>query len=180
MICSPMGQACTKRTSTLNPLMSSPYSWQDSGKALARSGELLIDATSVMGLYGGGLSSAGANIRNAGDCVAQAAASCRFKTAAELVCDELREGATCLIEGVDKMKLAVEEARADKDADLAKAIGKVIFALLCCHKTLGGRVDENRYLLATCDLKISAPLCWVLFCICMHDVVVAISILQNR
>uniref|UniRef100_A0A7S4HR12 Uncharacterized protein n=1 Tax=Odontella aurita TaxID=265563 RepID=A0A7S4HR12_9STRA len=94
----------------------------DSGKALARSGELLIDATSVMGLYGGGLSSAGANIRNAGDCVAQAAASCRFKTAAELVCDELREGATCLIEGVDKMKLAVEEARADKDADLAKAI----------------------------------------------------------
>lgn len=94
----------------------------DSGKALARSGELLIDATSKMDLYGGGLSAAGANIRNAGDCVAQAAASCRFKTAAELVTDELREGATCLLEGVDKMKLAVEEARADEDAKLASAI----------------------------------------------------------
>ena len=34
----------------------------------------------------------GANIRNCGDCIAQAAASCRFKTAAELVIDELREG----------------------------------------------------------------------------------------
>ena len=55
----------------------------DSGKALARSGELLIDATTALDLYGGGLSQAGASIRNSGDCVAQAAASCRFKTAAE-------------------------------------------------------------------------------------------------
>lgn len=31
-------------------------------------------------------------MRNCGDCLAQAAASCRFKTAAELVTDELREG----------------------------------------------------------------------------------------
>ena len=43
-------------------------------------------------MYGGSLSAAGASIRNCGDCVAQAAASCRFKTAAELVIDELREG----------------------------------------------------------------------------------------
>jgi hypothetical protein len=62
------------------------------GKALARSGELLIDLTSSLDMYGGSLSAAGASIRNCGDCVAQAAASCRFKTAAELVIDELREG----------------------------------------------------------------------------------------
>jgi hypothetical protein len=96
----------------------------DSGKALARSGELLIDLTSQLDLYGGGLSAAGAQIRNSGDSVAQAAASCRFKTAAELVCDELREGATCLTEATDKLKLAVEEAQADKDDHLAEKIGK--------------------------------------------------------
>lgn len=62
------------------------------GKALARSGELLIDLTTKLDLYGGSLSATGANIRNCGDCIAQAAASCRFKTAAELVIDELREG----------------------------------------------------------------------------------------
>ena len=62
------------------------------GKALARSGELLIDLTTKLDLYGGSLSATGANIRNCGDCLAQAAASCRFKTAAELVIDELREG----------------------------------------------------------------------------------------
>ena len=96
----------------------------DSGKALARSGELLIEATSKMGLYGGALSAVGANVRNSGDCVAQAAASCRFKTAAELVTDELREASTCLLEGVDKMKQAAEEARTDKDEALAKRIGE--------------------------------------------------------
>lgn len=94
----------------------------DSGKALARSGELLIEATSKMDIYGGALSASGANIRNAGDCVAQAAASCRFKTGAELVCDELREAGTCLLEGADKLKLAVEEAQTDEDASLASAI----------------------------------------------------------
>merc|ERR1711933_419169 len=51
----------------------------ESGKALARGGELLIDSTSSLEIYGGGISSAGASIRNAGDCIAQAAASCRFK-----------------------------------------------------------------------------------------------------
>jgi hypothetical protein len=95
----------------------------DAGKALARSGELLIEATSALDLYGGGLSAAGAQIRNAGDCVAQAAASCRFKTANELVCDELREAATCFDEATGKMKLAVEEAVADEDMLLAKRIG---------------------------------------------------------
>lgn len=97
----------------------------DSGKALARSGELLIELTSALDIYGGGLSAAGAQIRNSGDCVAQAAASCRFKTAAELVCDELREGATCLTEATAKLKLAAEEAYADDDSNLAKVIGKI-------------------------------------------------------
>jgi hypothetical protein len=96
----------------------------DSGKALARSGELLIDLTSTLDLYGGALSAAGAQLRNAGDCVAQAAASCRFKTAAELVYDELREGATCLTEASSKFSLAAEEAYADEDSKIAKVMGK--------------------------------------------------------
>lgn len=98
----------------------------DSGKALARSGELLVDLTTELGLYGGALSAAGAQIRNAGDSIAQAAASCRFKTAAELVCDELREGATCLGEASGKMRQAVEEAEQDQDETLKNAIGKYL------------------------------------------------------
>ena len=94
----------------------------DSGKALARSGELLIDATTDMDLYGGALSAAGAQLRNAGDCVAQAAASMRFKTATELVSDELREAATCLLEGVDKLQLAMEEAQTDNMSQLASQL----------------------------------------------------------
>jgi len=96
----------------------------DAGKALARSGELLIEVTDKeLGNYGGGLSAAGAQMRNAGDSIAQAAASCRFKTGAELVTDELREAATCLEEASSKMRLAVEEAYADKDERLAITIG---------------------------------------------------------
>ena len=95
----------------------------DSGKALARSGELLIDLTSDLQLYGGALSASGALIRNAGDCLAQAAALCRFKTGAELACDELREAATCLKEAVDKLKQAQQEARVDEDLALVKALG---------------------------------------------------------
>eukprot|EP00978_Attheya_sp_CCMP212_P024625 scaffold77701_cov49-Attheya_sp.AAC.1 len=77
----------------------------DAGKALARSGELWIEWTALpeTDLYRGPISSAGASIRNAGDCVAQAAASCRFKTGLELVCDELREAGTCLTEGNTQM-----------------------------------------------------------------------------
>jgi len=89
---------------------------------MARAGELLVDLTTTIDIYGGALSAAGAQIRNAGDCVAQAAASCRFKTAAELVCDELREGATCLTEATGKMQQAIEEAQVDKDANLATAL----------------------------------------------------------
>ena len=95
----------------------------DAGKALARSGEFLIDLTSALDLYGGALSASGAMIRNAGDCLAQAAASMRFKTGAELVVDELREAATCLNEAVDKLRLATEEAEVDKDSALARKIG---------------------------------------------------------
>lgn len=98
----------------------------DSGKALARSGELLIDLTTKLDLYGGSLSATGANIRNCGDCLAQAAASCRFKTAAELVIDELREGGNCLKEGSEKLSLAVKESEVDEDYELMKKIGDMI------------------------------------------------------
>jgi hypothetical protein len=95
----------------------------DSGKALARSGELLIDVTKALDLYGGGLSAAGAEIRNAGDSVAQAAASARFKTAVELVIDELRESGTCLVAAAEKLGRAVEEAKQDEQMQLAETIG---------------------------------------------------------
>ena len=98
----------------------------DSGKALARSGELLIDLTSALDLYGGALSASGACIRNAGDCLAQAAASCRFKTAVELVIDELREGSDCLYEGVTKITRAVEESSVDGDTLLMGTIETMI------------------------------------------------------
>ena len=110
----------------------------DSGKALARSGELLIEATSTpeFDCYGGGLSAAGANIRNAGDCVAQAAASCRFKTAAEYVCDEMREGATCLIEGVEQLKKAMDDAEVDEKMDLKDQISNIVPHMLNSGTTL--------------------------------------------
>ncbi|KAL7545101.1 hypothetical protein ACHAWF_008456 [Thalassiosira exigua] len=98
----------------------------DSGKALARSGELLIDLTAALDLYGGSLSATGANVRNCGDCLAQAAASCRFKTAAELVVDELREGGDCLREGGGKLSLAVKESEVDGDAVLMDRIEQMI------------------------------------------------------
>lgn len=83
----------------------------ESGKALARGGEFIVDATSQeYQIYGGALSACGASIRNAGDSIAQAAASCRFKTGVELVIDELREAGTCLVEAEGKMRQAVEEA----------------------------------------------------------------------
>jgi hypothetical protein len=105
----------------------------DSGKALARSGELLIDLTTALDLYGGALSAAGANIRNAGDSVAQAAASCRFKTGTELVCDELREAGTCLQEASTKLKEAVVEADEDGQQDFGKRIGTLSIADIFVH-----------------------------------------------
>lgn len=98
----------------------------DSGKAFARSGEFLIDLTSQIDLYGGALSQVGALIRNSGDCIAQAAASARFKTGLELVIDELRESATCLTEATLKLKLAVKESAADKNDELARLVGESI------------------------------------------------------
>jgi hypothetical protein len=96
----------------------------DSGKALARSGELLIDLTGDLDLYGGALSAAGALIRNSGDAVAQAAALCRFKTGAELACDEIREAATCLTEARDKLRLAVTEGEMDENTALVQALSE--------------------------------------------------------
>jgi hypothetical protein len=83
----------------------------NSGKALARSGELLIEfvAQSTYFENTGNLAAAGAQVRNSGDCIAQAAASCRFKTGVELVTDELREAATCLATGASKLQAAVED-----------------------------------------------------------------------
>ena len=108
----------------------------DSGKALARSGELLIDFTRTLDLYGGALSNAGANIRNAGDCLAQAAASCRFKTGIEIVIDELREAATCLSEGGDRIKLAKDEAAADQDTELENKLNDLYTPLKECSRSL--------------------------------------------
>ena len=81
-----------KGSSRLYSLKPAAIPLMDCGKALARSGELLIDLTTSLDIYGGSLSAMGANVRNCGDCLAQAAASCRFKTGVELVTDELREG----------------------------------------------------------------------------------------
>jgi hypothetical protein len=132
----------TRRRTTATRLFSlkpAAVPLMDSGKALARSGELLIDMTSGMDLYGGALSTVGALIRNSGDNVAQAAASCRFKTGTELVIDELRQGAESLIEAKSKLQLAAEEAQADKKPELAKHIGTKSFAKIfmfvngCCR-----------------------------------------------
>jgi len=111
----------------------------DSGKAIARSGELLVDLTTEMEIYGGGLSAVGAALRNCGDAVAQAAASCRFKTGLELVSDELREGGDCLIEAVDKLKLAKQEAEADNDEDLQSTID----GMLNCTKRSGEALEAT-------------------------------------
>ena len=106
----------------------------EAGKALARSGELLIDytSTSEYNLYAGGLSNTGASIRNAGDCVAQAGASMRFKTAGELVCDELRESATCISEGNnEKLPKGVDDANVDGYSVLAGNIENLIPSMEC-------------------------------------------------
>jgi hypothetical protein len=108
----------------------------DSGKALAQSGELLIELTQNLNLYGGGLSSAGAQIRNAGDCLAQAAASCRFKTGTELVLDEFREAATCLQEASVKCKLATEEAQADDNVKLEQLLVNMIGPMAAASQSL--------------------------------------------
>mmetsp|Transcript_19318 Transcript_19318/g.30217 ORF Transcript_19318/g.30217 Transcript_19318/m.30217 type:complete len:266 (-) Transcript_19318:163-960(-) len=115
-----------KSTTKLHSLKPAALPLMDSGKALARSGELLIDLTSHLDLYGGGLSAAGANIRNCGDCLAQAGASCRMKTATELVIDELREGSDCLREGGDKLVRAKEESMVDGDIVFMEKIDKMI------------------------------------------------------
>lgn len=91
----------------------------ESGKALARAGEALIEVTSTpeWDCYGGALSAAGAQVRNAGDALAQVGASCRFKTGLELVTDELREAATCLQQASDQLTRAVQEARMDENEE---------------------------------------------------------------
>jgi hypothetical protein len=90
----------------------------EAGKQLAVAGEQVIAWTDLVRLYGGGISGAGAQFRNAGDSVAQAAASCRFQTGQELVCDELRTAADCLAEASNKLELGVEEANVDGQRDL--------------------------------------------------------------
>ena len=129
----PLFMANPTGSNSLKPA-SSPM--MDSGKALARSGELLIDLTKALDLYGGALSAAGAQIRNSGDSLAQAAASCRFKTGTEIVIDELREAATCLNEATDKLTLAVEEAAADKDPMLEALVMELVGPTKVCATKL--------------------------------------------
>jgi len=135
----PQTKTASSSSSRLYSLKPAAIPLMDSGKALARSGELLIDLTTSLDLYGGSLSATGANIRNCGDCLAQAAASCRFKTAAELVIDELREGADCLREGGDKLSLAVEESKVDGNTQLMENIEEMIIpikrASVCLEET---------------------------------------------
>jgi hypothetical protein len=87
---------------------------------------LLIDATAALDLYGGALSAAGALLRNAGDEVAQAAAGCRFSTAAELVQDELRRGADSLAGAAAKLRQAGEEAVVDDLPTLASTVTRMV------------------------------------------------------
>jgi hypothetical protein len=96
----------------------------------------LINFTKPLDLYGRALSSAGAQIRNSGDSLAQAAASCRFKTGVEIVIDELREAATCLSEATDKLTLAAEEAAADKDPLLEGLIYDLVAPTSVCATKL--------------------------------------------
>jgi hypothetical protein len=114
----------TTRFWTMTALKPAAGPLMDSGKAFARSGEFLIDWTKTWNTYGGALSQTGALIRNAGDCIAQAAASARFKTGWELVCDELREAATCLAEATLKLRMAIQESKLDNDDQMATMLGK--------------------------------------------------------
>ncbi|GAX16786.1 hypothetical protein FisN_21Hh234 [Fistulifera solaris] len=108
----------------------------DAGKAVARSGELIIELTTAENIYGGALSAVGAQVRNAGDCLAQAAASCRFKTGSELVTDELREAATCLQEAVAKMELGAQEALVDNRNEMASSMEQSVSVLASCGQAL--------------------------------------------
>jgi hypothetical protein len=76
------------------------------GQCLARMGEEWIESTrgDTKAYYGGPFANAGANVRNAGDHVSQAAASCRFKTGTELIAEELREAATALAAAADYLQ----------------------------------------------------------------------------
>ena len=99
----------------------------DAGKAFARSGELLIDAaTNEMDdlEYGSPLANAGASFRNAGDHMAQAAASCRFKTGLELVSDELRESAWCLVDAATKIEQQADLVRTEDSDEFVAALGE--------------------------------------------------------
>ncbi len=119
-----------------NSLKPAAIPMMDSGKALARTGELLIELTRALDLYGGALSAAGAQVRNSGDALAQAAASCRFKTGTEIVIDELREAATCLSEATDKLNQAVEEAQADQDPQLESLVQNLVQPTRFCATKL--------------------------------------------
>lgn len=117
----------TSSSSSPSSLKPAALLLMNAGKALAQSGERIIDYTTKRDLYGGAMSAAGAQIRNAGDTVALAAAAMRHKTATELVFDELRESATCLDEASRQLVRAVQEAEQDKDTALRECIGKLMF-----------------------------------------------------
>jgi len=76
------------------------------GKKIALAGEKILALTKEReaDYWGGGLSLCGANIRNAGDSIAQAGASCKNKWGKELVVDEMRESAVCLKEAAEMIR----------------------------------------------------------------------------
>jgi hypothetical protein len=133
---------CSSSLSLYMSLKPAALPLMDSGKSLARCGELLIDYTKELELLYkninyNNLGNAGAQIRNAGDCLAQVGASCRFKTGIELIIDELRESATCLLEAYNKINSQIQFLQQDtnnnnnnKDdsiVQLTRTLGMLIF-----------------------------------------------------
>lgn len=120
------------------------------GKSLASMGEDIIayssitstnnnddgsnDATIAL-LY----AAIGADLRSAGDCLAQAAASCRFKTAQELVTDELREAGQCLQDAATKLVRTVDD---DDDASARNLASSTIFTTIESIQACGTALEQ--------------------------------------
>ena len=127
---------------SLSPLSSlslslRPYSipLMNCGKSLARCGESIVtfcdESPMRSNLWGGGLSLAGASVRNAGDCLAGAGAAAKNKFGRELVIEEIREAAVCLGE-------AESVVRTHKDAPPKLPVGEIAEEL----KAMAGEVEK--------------------------------------
>ena len=107
-----------------------PY-LMDAGKELAWSGYFLSALTTELNLDGGALSESGAQIRNAGDCLARAGELMQFKVEVELVAEKIREAVTCMETAVVKLELAEKEAKMDNNPVLARNIGAFVCDFVC-------------------------------------------------